>query len=170
LIVNFLESEAKLSASGQAMMASRSYSGYGQRVLEQVAGVHLVTYFGLREVMIDLLKNGYDPNSKDSYGQTPLLWATEYGHEAMVKLLPEKDAELESKDWQGLTLLWWAAENGHETVVKLLLEWGAQLDSKSSSGQTPLLRAAEYGHEAVVRLLFEKGAELDYEAWSPVLP
>jgi ankyrin repeat protein len=48
--------------------------------------------------MIALLENGHDLNSKDSYGQTPLSWAVDNGHEAVVKLLLEKDAELETKD------------------------------------------------------------------------
>jgi ankyrin repeat protein len=38
------------------------------------------------------------------------------GHEAVVKLLLEKGAELESKDKDGRTPLSWAAENGHEAV------------------------------------------------------
>jgi hypothetical protein len=47
------------------------------------------------------------------------------GHEAVLKLLLEKVAELESKDRSyGLTPLSYAAGNGHEAVVKLLLEKG----------------------------------------------
>ena len=45
LILDFLESEAKVSASSQAMMASRSYyTGYSQRVPRQMTGVHLAAY------------------------------------------------------------------------------------------------------------------------------
>ena len=32
------------------------------------------------------------------YGRTPLSWAAESGHEAVVKLLLENGAELETKD------------------------------------------------------------------------
>ena len=32
------------------------------------------------------------------YSRTPLLWAAIYGHEAVVKLLVEKGADIESKD------------------------------------------------------------------------
>jgi ankyrin repeat protein len=46
------------------------------------------------------------------------------GHEAVVKLLLEKGAELESKDNNSQTPLSHAAEKGHEAVVKLLLENG----------------------------------------------
>ena len=46
-----------------------------------------------------LLEKGADMESKDRhYGQTPLWWAAENGHEAVVKLLLEKGADVESKD------------------------------------------------------------------------
>ena len=64
------------------------------------------------------------------YGQTPLSWAAENGHEAVVKLLLEKGADVECKSNDGRTPLWWAAEKGHEAVVKLLLEKGADVESK----------------------------------------
>jgi ankyrin repeat protein len=49
-----------------------------------------------------------------------LLWAAEKGHEAIVKLLLEKGADVEAKDREyGLTPLLWAALNGHEAIVKL---------------------------------------------------
>jgi ankyrin repeat protein len=34
-----------------------------------------------------LLEKPVDVDSKDNNGQTPLLWATEKGHEVVVKLL-----------------------------------------------------------------------------------
>jgi len=93
--------------------------------------------------------------------QLPLPKAAENGHEAVVRLLIEKGADLESRDSKyGQTSLSLAAENGHEAVVKLLLEKGADLESKGSKyGQTPLSLAVENGHNAVVRLLLEKGAD-----------
>ena len=98
--------------------------------------------------------------SKNNWGQTPLSYAAEKGHWAVVKLQLEKGAELESKDNWGQTPLSYAAENGHGVVVKLLLEKGAELESKNNWGQTPLSYAADKGHRAVVKLLLEKGAEL----------
>ena len=67
-------------------------------------------------------RDDVDPDSKDTkYGQTPLSWAAENGHEAVVKLLLARDGvDPESKDNSGRTPLSWAAEKGHEAVVKLL--------------------------------------------------
>ena len=63
-----------------------------------------------------------DIDSKDGLcGRTPLSWAAERGHEAVVKLLlATGKADVDSKDGFGRTPLSWAAENGHEAVLKLL--------------------------------------------------
>ena len=172
LITQLLESEAKVSSSCQAMMASGEYSQYSQHVPRQVIGVHLAAYFGLKEAMIALLKNRYDLDSKDTHGRTPLSYAAESGHEVMVKLLLEKGAKLEIKDKKyNQTPLLWAVKKRHEAVVKLLLEKGAELEIKDKKyKQTPLSYAAEKGHEAMVKLLLEKGAELETESKSGQTP
>ena len=64
--------------------------GYGQEV--RWAATHLAAYFGLRDIIMALLKNGHDPDVKDGYGRTPLSQAAREGHEAVVKLLVEKGA------------------------------------------------------------------------------
>jgi hypothetical protein len=71
-ILSFFESDAKVTASSQAMMDFRSYTGHSQRVPRQMTAVHVAAYFGLREAMMALLKNGYNLNVKDTYDRTPL--------------------------------------------------------------------------------------------------
>ena len=61
------------------------------------------------------------------------------GHEAVVKLLFEKGAELESKSKNGQTPLSWAAVRGHEVMVKLLLEKSAELEPKDDTNGRMLL-------------------------------
>jgi ankyrin repeat protein len=122
--VAFLESESKLASAGKAIMASRDYFGfndsnYSQTVPRQMIGVHLAAYFGLEDAMIAILKNGHDPDIKDTYGRTPLWWAAANGHESVAQLLlAKKGVDPDSRDTEyGETPLSWAAENGHETVV-----------------------------------------------------
>ena len=98
LVVDFLENEVKVFSSSQAMMASKGYPNYSQHVPRQMTGVHLAAYFGLTGVIMALLKNRHNPDVKDTYGQTPLGLAAGQGHEAVVKMLLEKGAELEPKD------------------------------------------------------------------------
>ncbi|KAH7113154.1 hypothetical protein B0J13DRAFT_515595 [Dactylonectria estremocensis] len=104
---------------------------------------------------------------------TDLMVASYCGHEAVVKLLLEKGADVQAKDrYYGGTPLWWAAQNGHEAaVVKLLLENGADVEAKDRFGQTSLSWAAAKGRKAVVKLLLEKGADVqakDKEGRTPL--
>jgi hypothetical protein len=109
LILEFFKSEAKVSASNQAMMAFKFDSadvGYSQRMPKQMTGIHLGAGFGLREAIIAIFKNGIDPDIKDSHGRTPLSWATENGHEAVVELLLATDGvNPDPKDCYGETPL-----------------------------------------------------------------
>ena len=159
LILDFLESEAKVAGSSQAMIASRGYSGYSQTVPSQTVGVRLAAYFKLSEAMIALLQNGHDPNVKDSYGQAPLSWTARNGHDAVVKLLLAKDGvDPDSKDKYGQMPLSKAAENGHEGIVRLLLATGSVNPDSKDTGlrRTPLSWAAMNGYEAVVKQLLAK--------------
>jgi len=94
-----------------------------------------------------LAKDSVDLDSKSYVGWTPLLWAVVNGHEAVVKLLLERDSvDPNSKDTEyGMTPLLWAAEKGHEAVVKhLLTKDSVDPDSVSISGWTPLLLAETF--------------------------
>ncbi|KAI8626567.1 ankyrin repeat-containing protein [Xylariaceae sp. FL1651] len=92
--------------------------------------IHIVSRYGLRKSLSLLLNTGkVDVDSKDNYGQTPLSWAAEKGHEAVVQLLlntgkVDVDSKDNNYDNYGQTPLSWAAKNGHEAVVQLLFNTG----------------------------------------------
>ncbi|KAH8665584.1 ankyrin repeat protein [Ilyonectria robusta] len=165
LILGFVESEAKVSASSQAMLASKLFggdSGYAQRVPKQITCVHLAASFGLLETMI-YLQSRHSLDVRDSRGRTPLSLAAENGHEAVVDLLLEKDVDLETKDNDDPTPLCLAINNRDEAVVKLLLKKDINLEVKDHNGYTPLLQAVMKGHEVVVKLLLKKGVDLEVQ-------
>ncbi|KAJ5346225.1 ankyrin repeat-containing protein [Penicillium brevicompactum] len=69
------------------------------------------------------IENNADADSKDSNGETPLLAAAQYGHEAVVKLLlATDDVDAYLKDSNGWTPLLRAAQEGYKAVVELL-QW-----------------------------------------------
>jgi ankyrin repeat protein len=44
------------------------------------------------------LERRHDVNAKDKNGRTPLSWAAQNGHEAVVKLLLDNSSDVDSKD------------------------------------------------------------------------
>ena len=93
-----------------------------------------------------------------SYRMTPLSWAANGGHEAVVKMLLERDdVKPDTADRYGETPLFKAGEEGHEGVVKMLLErGGVNLNAADDRGETILFRAASWGCEGIVKLLLEQ--------------
>jgi ankyrin repeat protein len=125
LMLDFLESDAKVSAASQAMKAYEIIYPYCDLEEDpmQLRGIHLTAYFGLTNVMECLVKMGHDPNLKDSSGKTALSWAVSNGRDTMAKLLlATEGVDPNSCDERSRTPLLLAIQRGHETIAKLLLE------------------------------------------------
>jgi len=96
-----------------------------------------------------------------SYGFTPLLHASEYGHAEVVKLLLSRGADVKAKSTNGWTALMWASLKGHTEVVRALVGWHSRkhINLKNKNGWTALIIASERGHTGVVKALVTKGAD-----------
>jgi ankyrin repeat protein len=178
LALAFLCDETLVDTTVQtASMSGYKLQGYSRNYPNRTSGPHLTARYGLLYLTERLLMGRYGYNnisvdSTDGYGRTPLSWAAENGHEAVVQMLLEKGADANAKtkskvnndddddDDDGTTALHLAAEGGHEAVVRLMLEKSADINAKNNSGQTALHLATSNGHEAVVRLLLEKRADI----------
>jgi ankyrin repeat protein len=158
-VVDFLENDTKVEASSQALLTFKDDSYYSQEFPRQMTALHLTAYFGAERATSFLLKKGVKADSTDSYARTPLSYAAEKGHEAVVKLLlatkgVNADSKATGRYNAGKTPLSLAAKRGHEAIVKLLLATkGVDADSKDSFGSTPLSYAAKEGHQDIVKLL-----------------
>ena len=119
-----------------------------------------------------------NPDLPDTmFGQAPLSWAAERGHEGVVKkLLEQEDVNPNMADRDGRTSLVWAAVNGCEGVVKVLLERKDVNPNQADTefGRTPLSWAAEHGREGIVKMLLTREgvnsnqADTEY-GWTPLL-
>ena len=106
------------------------------------------------------IKNdGIDVNAMDLDGRRAICVSAENGHESVLDLLIENEADLDLTDMNGQSALWWASRYGHEKVVRRLLSKGAPVDSADFDGQTPLSTASQKGHAGIVELLLKKGGD-----------
>jgi hypothetical protein len=99
-------------------------------------------------------KDYIDINAVDAEGTSPLVYASCFGHEEMVKALLEAGADVDKQDRNRWSPLMWAMTNRHKAIVKVLLDHGASPEIKSSTGRTafdfiePNSEMSEYLHES----------------------
>ncbi|MCJ1261200.1 Ankyrin-2 [Lobaria immixta] len=118
---------------------------YGAAPSESFTILHLASCFGIQPLaenlfrkkgLLSKVKRKLDQNKRYNGEMTALMWAVVGGHEAMVRLLLHKGADLEAKTSFGWTALHLAAMYGDEVVVRLLLEKGADFNAMNLCGQT----------------------------------
>lgn len=133
--------------------------------------LHWISHLGLANLTKLCLAIGMSLDSEDQDGCCPLSHAAQAGHESVVRLLLEHNADVNHKDYFDQTPLLHAATGGHEPVVRLLLAHNAAVDSTSLDGATALSYAARWNHDMVARLLLEHNATVDMateKGWTPL--
>lgn len=97
-----------------------------------------------------------DLDKVDSADENAMMLAALNGDTGLVKLLIDKDAEVNKKGWAPLH---YAAANGHDDIVQLLIDHSAYLDTPSPNGTTPLMMAARGNHIKTMKVLLDAGAD-----------
>jgi len=134
---------------------------YQQSCAPGFTALHYTALLGIDDFASSLLQNeswSRKVNRTDSSSSTPLVWASRYGHEGVVKqLLGMRNVRPDFPDTLfHRTPLSWAAERGHERIVQLLLAQNSvDPNTKCNQGRTPLLWAVNSRQEGIVKLLLE---------------
>lgn len=89
----------------------------------------------------------------DPEGWTPLIYAAFSGRANIVRLLIEREANVEARAPNGMTALMVAAQNGHAKAVDALLEGGANPDVWDRDGRRAEDLAAATGNGAIAQRL-----------------
>ena len=107
----------------------------------------------------DLLKRGFDPNTRDAKGQPGLTAAMqERSLKAARALLEHPSIDVNALNAAGESALMLAALKGEVTGAELLLARGA---SVSLPGWSPIHYAATGPEPQLVQLLLDKGADIN---------
>jgi ankyrin repeat protein len=115
----------------------------------------LAAFFGHREIVEFLLKNGADVSTAARNAQkvTSLHGAVARQDVEIVKMLLGHGADANGKQERGFVPLHDAAANGNLALAQLLVKHGARVNAKSDDGKTPGEMAAERGHKEVAEWL-----------------
>lgn len=162
-IMEFLSHESKVMSSIQALQTTKSrFPNWSQEFTRSIEGLWIAAEFELCSVCAALLDEGANVEAKDSWGQRPLHRAAIQGCEELLRMLLDRNAELDARsDDLSRTALHWASSHGRPEAVRLLLMRGAQVNACDKRKRTPLSLAASNGNEAVIRLLLDAGADIN---------
>jgi ankyrin repeat protein len=82
--------------------------------------LHKASWYGDKETVELLIRNGIDINEKDIFGRNALHLASLNGKKEIVELLINRGIDLDHKDQEGRNALYLASWNGHKDIVELL--------------------------------------------------
>lgn len=115
-----------------------------------------------------------DLNTKNRYGETPLMYAIQRGSLDIVKLLLDNGVDVNSQNKYTESILMIAIYSSpayiRTEMVKLLINQGAEVNYQDVRGYTPLIVAVNnttdvfgesYDSLAVINLLIENGADVN---------
>lgn len=108
-----------------------------------------------------MLSQGFEVDSKDREGVTPLMYAAESSKEVAFQMLIQKGANASLKDNKGSSLLHRNATGGNASIfINKLLSLGLEIDTRSDDGFTPLMPAALAGKQSAFKMLLRHGANV----------
>lgn len=151
------------------------------RHIDQGATLHSAAQSGDIATLNLLIQAGYDVNSYDNQGLTPLHVAAKEGQVDALQILIAAGADLDCSEQQSFDLnqcvlgytmagpegqvspLQMAIIHGQLEAAEVLINAGASVNQPDSDGVSALQFAIKNGDVAGVELLIAKGADVNYE-------
>lgn len=108
-----------------------------------------------------LIISGYDLDSKDDDGQTPLHRAITRDNNYIAELLIISGCDLNIPDKNGCTPLHSAIYNGNSNICKLLVDSGCKMDVSDNCGDTILHYAILFSNLYICKSCFDYGLNFE---------
>ena len=109
------------------------------------------------------LRKGANPNARDIYGQSVLMWAS--CHEKrlwLTELMLREGADPNLSDNDGQTALMYSAYVCESPVmIRTLINAGADINAKDKDGVTALMISAKHSAPGIIAALLDAGAEIN---------
>ena len=115
---------------------------------------------GNRDMVIELIAAGADPNAADSEFWTPLLWSAWCGGSKCSLELIRAGADVSAADSSGNTALHYAVWNGDIEGARVLLDAGADPAAANLNGRVPLHCSMRRGESPSYRQFIEAGIRM----------
>lgn len=108
-----------------------------------------------------VLRQVYNVNIYNAYGDTPLIFATSFKKYNMMASLLAAGANPNLKNKLGLTAVNVAIRLGEYEMLKLLVTMGADLNIKDSMGETYLMQSVRMGYLPIIDYLAGRDIDLN---------
>ncbi|XP_021493732.1 DNA-binding protein RFXANK [Meriones unguiculatus] len=126
--------------------------------------------FGEIETVRFLLDWGANPHILAKERESALSLASMGGYTDIVRLLLERDVDINTYDWNGGTPLLYAVRGNHVKCVEALLARGADLTTEADSGYTPMDLAVALGYRKVQQVMESHILKLFQSSLGPADP
>ena len=130
--------------------------------IEYLIGRDLKRFESLINENLDVLNH---QNQSEEFDRRSLLYACvgiacRDGNKDFMKMLLDRQADVNIQNVRGTTPLYLACQQGHKDVVKMLLDKQADINIPKVQGWTPLAIAIHKGHEEISELLRQYGGAM----------